>query len=473
MLFQDLGARHVEADFSGGHLSSNGGALLLGQIDRGLGLSRLLASCFEDRRDPELIEHSVEELTRQRLLALALGYEDLNDHSDLRRDPLLAAVVGKSDVLGQERRRPKDRGAACASPATLNRLELGAKFADRYRKVQADPAKVEAALLEAGVRCLPRDQEVFVLDFDATDLPLHGQQEGRFFHGYYDKYCYLPLYCFCGPVVLWAQLRPSGLDASAGTAEALAKIVAAIRRRFAKAKIVLRGDSAFAREEIMAWCEGQKEVYYLVGIARNGRIEALLEQALVRARIRCCLTGVACREFVDASYRTTRSWSRARRLVGKAEVLADGKSNPRAVMTNLPAQGLRGPDGRVVMEGSAQDLYEQGYCGRGQAENMIKQMTLDLEADRVSCHWMAANQMRLWFSALAYLLMERLRSIALCGSALATATLGSVRTRFLKVAAAVKISVRRVHVALCSSFPLQDVFRQAQQRLAQLQEAPA
>lgn len=473
MLFQDLGPQRVEADFSGGHLSSDGGALLLGQIDRGLGVSRLLASCFEDRRDPELVEHTIEELVRQRVTAIALGYEDLNDHADLRRDPLLAAVVGKSDVLGQKRRMPKDRGAACASPATLNRLELGTEFADRYRKLKADPQKVEAALLDAGVRCLPKDQELFVLDFDPTDMPLHGQQEGRFFHGYYDHYCYLPLYCFCGPVVLWAQLRPSGIDASAGTVEALAKIVAAIRRRFPKAKIVVRGDSAFAREEIMAWCEGRTGIYYLLGIARNARIEALLTQAIVRARMRCCLTGVACREFVDTSYRTTKSWSRARRLLGKAEVLADGKSNPRAVMTNIPAEGVRGSDGQMLMEGGAETLYEKDYCGRGSAENMIKQMTLDLDADRVSCHWMAANQMRLWFSAFAYLLMERLRSLALFGGDLAAASLGSVRLRLLKVAAAVKVSVRRVHVALCSAFPLQGVFRKAQQRLSQLQEAPA
>jgi len=314
---------------------------------------------------------------------------------------------------------------------------------------------------------------VFVLDFDPTDMPLHGQQEERFFHGYYDHYCYLPLYCFCGPVVLWAQLRPSGIDASAGTVEAMEKIVAAIRRRFPKAKIVVRGDSAFAREEIMTWCEGREEVYYLFGIARNARIEALLTQAMVRARMRCCLTGVACREFVDTDYRTTKSWSRSRRLLGKAEVLADGKGNPRALVTNIPAEGVGGAEGRVLIQGGAETLYQKDYCGRGSAENMIKQMTLDLAADRVSCHWMAANQMRLWFSAFAYLLMVRLRSIALCGGELATATLGSVRLRLLKVAAVVKISVRRMHVALCSAFPLQDVFRQAQQRLAQLQEAPA
>lgn len=473
MLFPDMCSQPVVADFSGGHLSSDGGALLLGQIDRGLGLSELLAGCFEDRRNPHLIEHSAEELVRQRLFGMALGYEDLNDHADLRRDPLLAVAVGKNDVLGGKRRMPKDRGAACASPATLNRLELGAQFDDRYRKLKADPQKVEMALVEAGVRCLPADQEVMVLDFDATDMPLHGEQEEGFFHGYYDSYCYLPLYCFCGAVPLWAQLRPAGIDASEGTIEALKKIVPIIRRRFPKVKIIVRSDSGFTREEIMAWCEGQKDIYYLFGIARNPRIEGLLTEAMVRARMRCCLVGISCREFVDSDYRTIQSWSCSRRLLGKAEALANGKSNPRAVITNIPAAGLRGSDGMLLIEGSAASLYENDYCGRGRAENMIKQMTLDLKADRVSSHWMAANQMRLWFAAFAYLLLERLRSVALCGGELATATLGSVRLRLLKVAAAIKLSARRLHVAFCSAFPLQDVFRKAQERLSQLQKAPA
>lgn len=241
MLFQVLGSRKVVADFSGGALSSDGGLLLLRQVDSGLGVSRTIAKCFTDARDPLRVEHSVPELVRQRLFALALGYEDLNDHSDLRRDPLLATAVGKEDVLGEDRRCAKDAGFACASPATLNRLELGANFSDRYRKVHADPQALEDALLELGVRCLPTDSKVLILDFDATDDPLHGRQEGRFFHGYYGNYCYLPLYCFCGSVPLWAQLRSSDKDASTGTVEALKKIVAAIRRRMPKVKIVVRG----------------------------------------------------------------------------------------------------------------------------------------------------------------------------------------------------------------------------------------
>ena len=465
MLFQDLGSRRVEADFSGGMLSSDGGALLLSQVDAGLGISRLLAGCYTDRRDPDLIEHSVKELVSQRLIGLALGYEDLNDHADLRRDPLLAAVIGKEDVLGQNRRSKKDRGAACASPATLNRLELGAQFSDRYRKLHAEPKKVEAALLEAGVRSLPKDEDLFILDFDATDTPLHGQQEGRFFHGYYDQYCYLPLYCFCGSVVLWSQLRTSARDASEGTVEALEKIVAAIRQRFPKARIVVRGDSGFARDEIMNWCEGQSEVFYLLGKARNARLQTLVEKATVHARMRSCLTGVSCREYVDTTYRTLTSWSRERRMLCKAEVLVGDKSNPRFVVTNIPLAGIRSRRGELLMPGEICGLYEKEYCGRGNAENMIKQMTLDLDGSRVPSHWMAFNQLRVWFAPSADLTRERLPATALKGSTLAKATLGTIRLRLLKVAAIIKVSVRRFHVALCSAFPLQGVFREAQKRL--------
>lgn len=468
MLFQDLGSRRVEADFSGGRLTSDGGALLLGQINNGLGISRKLATCFRDNRDPELIEHSVEQLLSQRLISLALGYEDLNDHADLRRDALLAAVVGKEDVLGEKRRCKKDRGAACASPATLNRLELGGNFQDRYRKIEADPEQVEATLLDLGVRCLPKNQKVFVLDFDATDTPLHGRREGRFFHGYYDTYCYLPLYCFCGPVVLWSQLRTSNRDASDGTVEALEKIVPAIRRRFPHARIVVRGDSGFCRESIMAWCE-QNKVSYLLGMARNQRLEAMLTAANDRVAQRCCLTGVSCREYVEWTHRTLNSWSRSRRLLGKAERLLGEKSNPRFVVTNIEAEGLRDEDGEVLIDGAIRSLYEKDYCARGEAENMIKQMTLDLDSGRLSSSWMKANQMRVWFSAFAYLMLERLRVIGLAGSELAKANLGTVRLKLLKVAGQLKVSVRRVFVALNSTCGLKMVFQQAQSRLMALE----
>lgn len=471
LLFQDLGARKVVADFSGGTLSSDGGALLLRQVDAGLGLSRRLARCFVDRRRQDLIEHQVSELLAQRLYGLALGYEDLNDHTELRRDPLLAAAAGKTDVLGAERRCPEHRGFALASASTLNRLELSAQFEDYYRKVHPDAPAVGAALLEMGVRCLPKDAEVLVLDFDATDDPLHGRQEGRFFHGYYDQYCYLPLFCFCGDVVLWAQLRTADRDASDGTLEALEQIVAAIRARLPKVKIVVRADSGFAREAIMAWCEAQEEVYYCIGLARNGRLEARLSPALAEARAQHCLCGaVKVRRFAELSYRTLDSWSRERRVIGKAEVSSQG-DNPRFIVTNLSMEGLRGNNQSVVLEGAGRSLYEEFYCERGQAENRIKQMTLDLQSDRTSTHWLSSNQMRLWLSAFAYLLLERLRAWGLCGSALERATLGTVRLRLLKVAAQVSVSVRRVYVQLCSAFPLQRLFAQCQHRLAAVESS--
>lgn len=469
LLFQDLGPRKVVADFSGGHLSSDGGALLLRQVDAGLGLSRALAKCFADHRRQDLIEHTVEELLRQRLQALALGYEDLNDHSDLRRDPLLAAAAGKADVLGQHRRCEEHRGFALASPATLNRLELSAEFSDYYRKIQPDAAAIGETLLEMGVRCLPKDAEVLILDFDATDDPLHGKQEGRFFHGYYGQYCYLPLFCFCGDVVLWAQLRTSDRDASDGTLEALQQIVRAIRARLPKVKIIVRADSGFARNAIMKWCEAQLEVYYLIGLARNKRLEARLEPSMTRAQERHCLSGATTRVFQELMpYQTRKSWSRARRVIGKAEFGVQGR-NPRFIVTNIPLEGLLSADGRVLLKGEGSWLYEEVYCERGQAENQIKQMTLDLQSDRTSTHWLSSNQMRLWLSAFAYLLLERLRAWGLRGTALARASLGTLRLRLLKVAAQVTVSVRRVYVQLCSAFPLQPIFAQCQQRLAEIE----
>lgn len=471
LLFQDLGARKVVADFSGGRLSSDGGALLLRQVDAGLGLSRRLARCFVDRRRQDLIEHQVSELLAQRLYGLALGYEDLNDHAELRRDPLLAAAAGKSDVLGVERRCAEHRGFALASASTLNRLELSAQFFDYYRKVHPDAPAVGATLLKMGVRCLPKDAEVLVLDFDASDDPLHGRQEGRFFHGYYDAYCYLPLFCFCGDVVLWAQLRTADRDASDGTIEALDQIVAAIRARLPKVKIIVRADSGFAREAIMGWCEAQAEVYYCIGLARNGRLEALLAPALAEARAQHCLCGGASvRRFAELTYRTLDSWSRERRVIGKAEVGSQG-DNPRFIVTNLGLEGLGAGAGRVGLAGAGRGLYEEFYCERGQAENRIKQMSLDLQSDRTSTHWLSSNQMRLWLSAFAYLLLERLRAWGLAGSALERATLGSVRLRLLKVAAQVTVSVRRVYVQLCSAFPLQTLFARCQQRLAAVESS--
>jgi len=461
----------VVVDFSGGHLSSDGGVLLLRQIDNGLGVTRALAACFGDGRDARFIEHRVAELLAQRVHGLALGYEDLNDHAELRRDPLLAVAAGKLDPLGAERRDPADRGHALVAAPTLNRLELGNSKQSRYHKISHDPEAIEATLLALGVRALPRDTTEIVLDFDASDDPLHGRQEGRFFHGYYAQYCYLPLFCFAGDVILWAQLRPSDIDASEGTVEALEKIVAALRRRFPKVRIIVRGDSGFCREAIMAWCEQQAEVYYCLGLAKNARLTALLAPALERAREKQILCGGASvRVFAELSYRTLESWSRERRVVGKAEVSAQG-DNPRFLVTNLPVEGFADDAPESAGRFAAARLYEELYCGRGQMENMVKQMQLDLQATRMSTHWMASNQLRLWLSAFGYLLLERLRALTLQGSELGRATLGTIRLRLLKVAAQVQVSVRRVHVRLASAYPLQGLFARCHGRLLGLAAA--
>jgi len=464
LLFQDLGPRKVVADFSGGYLSSDGGALLLRGLERGLGVLRGLSACFQDARHPMFIEHGLQELLAQRVYGLALGYEDLNDHQDLRRDPLLAVCAGKVDPLATERAE-RDQGQALAGASTLNRLELGHDKSSRCHKITHDPARIQAHLLRSGVRGLPKETTEVILDFDASDQPLHGRQEGRFFHGYYREYCYLPLFCFAGDIVLWAQLRTADRDASEGTVEALEQIVAEVRRRLPKARIVVRGDSGFCREAIMAWCEAQPEVYYCLGLARNARLQALLEPTLLSARTKHCLCrGSASREFAELRYQTLNTWSRERRVIGKAEVTPQG-DNPRFIVTNLPAEGLTPEDG---LRFQAPPLYEELYCGRGEMENQIKQMHLDLHADRMSTHHLASNQLRLWLSAFAYLLLERLRTIGLGGTALAQATLGSVRLRLLKVAAHVQVSVRRVTIRLASAYPLQALFRLCQQRVESL-----
>jgi len=467
--FQGLYQRRVQADFGGGHLSSDGGALWLRQIDEQLGLSRQLAGCFRDHRHQDYVEHSVRELLAQRLIGIALGYEDLNDHQQLRRDPLLAVAVGKADPLGLDRRLKRDQGRALAGASTLNRLELGHQGLEgitHFRKIVPEAARIEALLLGLGVQTLSPDCRLVVLDFDATDDPLHGHQEGKFFHGYYDNYCYLPLFCFAGEVPLWAQLRTSDRDGCDGTVQALEKIVPALRQRCPQARIIVRGDSGFARESIMAWCE-QQGVSYCLGLARNSRLEKLLEQALAAAREKRILSGGAtARHFAELEYRTHKSWSRARRVVGKAEVSAKG-NNPRFIVTNLPLGGLEAlrPEDHPGRFEEARRLYEAFYCERGEAENQIKQMMLDLQADRLSTHWMASNQMRLWLHSFAYLLMERLRHKGLQGTSLARATLGQVRLKVLKVAAWVGVSVRRVWVRLCSAYPWQDLWAQMHRQL--------
>lgn len=469
LLFQDLGSRKVTADFAGGTLSSEGGVLLLRQADAALGLTQRLAECFADGRAQVYVDHSVRQLVAQRIYGLALGYEDLNDHDWLRLDPLLATACDKLDPLGGDRFNPAHRGVALAGASTLNRLELSNNKSTRAHKLTHDPRQIEACLLQLGVRCLPKHAEEIVVDLDAMGHRLHGQQEGRHYQAYYADYCYLPLYVFVGDFPLWAQLRTSDKDGADGVVPALAKIVTAIRQRCRRARIIVRGDSGFCREEIMAWCERQKDVYYCLGLAKNPVLVERLGPALAGARMRWCLCGAASvREFMEFEYQTVRSWSRTRRVIGKAEVTAQGP-NPRFVVTSLPAGGFKGdPDPTRFTPAR---LYEALYCARGEMENVLKQQTLDLQADRLSTHYLASNQLRLWLAALAYLLLERVRTFGLAGTELAQATVGSVRLKLLKVAAQVRVSVRRVYVQLSSAYPLQSLFRLCQRRLAAL--APA
>ena len=456
--FQGAAGRSVVGAFDGGHLSSDGGALLLREVDARFGITRRLAQCFTDHRDQDLIEHSVVELVRQRVYGLALGYEDLNDHDDLMRDPLLALSLGKTDPEGQTRRRKSDKGKALASSSTLNRLELTPEDAcvhSRYKKIVYHHDRFEALLVELFLDSYKRAPKEIVLDVDATDDPVHGNQEGKFFHGYYRCYCYLPLYVVCGDHVLVAQLRTSDRDAADGATETLANLVTCIRARWPEVSIVVRGDSGFARDGFMDWCEGHG-VYYVLGLAKNQRLLQKIGKELVQAQTLHRDTGHAARVFAHFYWTTRKSWTRERRVIAKAEHLDKG-ANPRFIVTNLPETYA-----------TPKALYEEVYCARGDMENRIKEQQLDLFADRTSTHSMRANQLRLWLSTFAYTLLAAMRRVALRGTRLAKATCGTIRLKLLKLGAQLTISMRRFVIHLASACPYQDVFRQAWRNLQHL-----
>jgi hypothetical protein len=463
-VFHRVGGREVVARFDGGPISSDGGLLLLRQVEERTGIIAQLAACFADHRDPQRIEHPLGRLIAQRIYALALGNEDLNDHDLLRQDPLLAAVVGCRDPLGQDRRREQDRGKALAGKSTLNRLELtpvGADEESRYKKVVACCRAIDRLLvdlfLQAHAGAPPAS---IVLDLDSTDDPVHGEQLGRFFHGYYDEYCYLPLYVMCGPFVLAAKLRPSNIDGAAGALKVIQRIVEQVRAAWPHVRITLRADSGFCRDPIMTWCE-QNRVDYLLGLARNQRLLRAIGQQMHEAEQASRASGQAARVFADLEYRTHKTWGRSRRVVAKAEHLGD-KANPRFVVTSIPAA-----------EAPAQRLYEQDYCARGDMENRIKEQQLCLFADRTSAATMRANQVRLYFSTIAYTLMLMLRRLGLQGTALEPALASTVRVRLLKIGARVRVTARKVWVSLSSAFPLREVFALAHQRLLKLPLWPA
>jgi len=445
--------RNVEAAFDAGLVTSDAGALLLGATDRAIDLIGRFAGCFRDHRCQELIEHRVVTLVGQRVFAIALGYEDLNDHDELRHDPIMAVLASKLDA----------RRADCAPVAgksTLNRLELSGTAPTRYHKIAYDAAAIEALPVTLFLEAHARPPGQIILDLDATDDPLHGHQEGRFFHGYYDCYCYLPLYVFCGRHLLLAKLRPSDLDASAGSVEQVARIVAQIRARWPHVRILLRADSGFAREVLMAWCE-ENRVDYVFGLARNTRLVAMIEAELAAAKALAEKTGRPARRFKDFRWSTLESWSRRRRVVAKAEWTRD-EANPRFVVTSLKRS-----------EGGARELYENIYCARGDMENRIKECQLDLYADRTSAATMRANQLRLWFASMAYVLVCALRRIGLAETAFADATCGTIRLKLLKIGALVRFSVRRIKIAMASACPAAQDWGRAARRLADAAKARA
>jgi hypothetical protein len=439
--FAPVEGRRVEAAFDGGDATSDAGALLLGATDRVVGLVTRFASCFEDGRVQAQIEHTVATMVAQRVFGLALGYEDLLDHDQLRHDPVLATLAGKL--------RARRKGCApLAGKSTLNRLEHAPIGPSRYHRIGHQGAAIERLFVDLFLEAHKAAPNRIVLDLDATDDPLHGHQEGRFFHGYYDCHCYLPLYVFCGGQLLAAKLRRSNIDASAGAVEEIERIIGQIRARWPRVEILLRADSGFAREALMSWCEAHR-VDYVFGLARNDRLVTAIADDLALAAAESVAQGHAARRFADFAWTTLDSWSRTRRVIAKAEHLPKG-ANPRFVVTSLSR-------GQI----DARTLYEDVYCARGQVENRIKEQQLDLFADRTSAATMRANQLRLWFASFAYVLLDTLRRIGLRHTQFAAATCGTIRLKLLKIGAQVRISVRRIKVAMASACPYQTEYHLA------------
>ena len=437
--FEGYGSREIVARFDGGTISSDGGALLLRETDKRLNLLPRLAECFLDGRNQDLVQHSILEMLSQRIYGLALGYEDLNDHEQLRSDPLFGILAGRLEV-----------GRELAGKSTLNRMELGTGISDRYKKITFWKAAMDETLVQVFVESYAEPPAEIILDVDTTDLPLHGHQEGRFFHGYYDQYSYLPLYIFCGDQVLCARLREANRDAAFGSLEEIQRIVAQIRAAWPNVKIILRGDSGFCRNGLMGWCE-QNQVDFVLGLARNKRLLRIIGAEIWEATRRWEETGQPARVFSEFLYRTktTRKggWDRERRVIAKAEHI-DGKQNPRFVVTSLDSN-----------HSAAQPLYEEVYCARGDMENRIKEQFC-LFADRVSAETMRANQMRLYLSTMAYVLVSGLRRLGLKATDLAHAQISTIRTKLLKIGAQIRITARKVWVSMASSYPWQGLYQQ-------------
>jgi hypothetical protein len=431
--FTPVEGREVVAAFDGGAITSDAGALLLGAADHAIRLTERFAACFHDVRRQDLIEHKVVTLVGQRVFGIALGYEDLNDHDDLRHDPMMAVLAGKLEARRKE-------CAPVAGKSTLNRLELSRLEPTRYHRISHNAIAIKRLFVDLFLEAHERAPSQIILDLDATDDPVHGEQEGRFFHGFYDCYCYLPLYVFCGRHLLAAKLRPASMDAAAGAVEEVARIVAQIRRRWPRVRILLRADSGFARDDLMAWCEAHA-VDFLLGLQKNERLVTMIASELARAAAKSRRTGRPARYFTEFKWRTLRSWSGERRVVAKAEATG-GQTNPRFVVTSLKRAECR-----------AKPLYEKVYCARGEMENRIKECQLDLYADRTSTATMRANQLRLWLASMAYVLLCAVRRIGLHHTPFANASCGTIRLKLLKIGALVRVSVRRIKIAMASGCP--------------------
>lgn len=453
--FQTHNRKKVISNFDGGHITSDGGAILLRELEQKKNILKRFADCFTDYRKQDAIEHSVQELISQRVYGIILGYEDLNDHDELRRDVLLSLLSGKKDPTGQDRRLKRDKGCALAGKSTLNRLELtseDASSSERYKKISYNKEAIERLLVDVFLESYKTPPEEIVLDCDATDDPLHGKQEGRFFHGYYSCYCYLPLYIFCGEHLLSALLRSSNRDASEGVIDELARIVFQIKERWPDVRIIVRGDSGFCREEIMKWCE-DNGIDYVFGLAKNKRLQSKIIKQLEHARRRYLRGGEASRSFRNFYYRTLKSWTKKRRVVGKAEYLPKGE-NPRFVVTSLSKERV-----------STRELYEKIYCARGDMENRIKEQQLDLFADRTSTALMHSNQLRLFFSSIAYVIYAAFRRLVLKGTEWAKYQCNTIREKLFKIGALVKISFRRILIQFAEGYPYKDIFERAHRNL--------
>ena len=460
MEFQQLGRRGVIGKFNGGRISSDAGGVLLREVESRLHIvERLAGECFRDYRDPQRIEHTVGSLIRQRVYGIALGYEDLNDHDSLRHDIVLGLLSEKQDPTGKDRLREQDQGKAIAGKSTLNRLELTPEDANeksRYKKIVADSGKIDELMVTLFIESYESAPAEVVLDVDCTDDPLYGEQEGKFFHGYYSEYCYLPLYIFSGEHLLCARLRQADADPASGVAQELMRIVTRLRSVWPGVRIIVRGDSGFCREEIMSYCEGEGQLDYVLGLAKNSRLVEAIGEEMAEAQKSYQSTQKPARVFKDFRYRTRQSWSRERRVVGKAEYLAKGE-NPRFIVTSIGSE-----------QQQARELYEDFYCARGDMENRIKEQQLGLFADRTSTSWMRSNQLRLYFSSFAYILMHALRRLGLEGTELAKAQCDTIRLKLFKIGAHIEVTVRKVWISFSESYPYFRLFQQVFLRLQQI-----